>query len=528
MSYTSLPRLARTLTHGILLCCVLMGGPTAGANDALPAGGGKWKLFQSQHFELHSQAAERTSRELLRKLELIRAFYRETVPLREREMRAVSVYCFARTKDLRAYQQAGSDSNAIGYILTFPDRGVMALPDDRGSEVALQVIQAQYIVHLCTLSGNDVPAWLCWGMGFLFSTLDVRGEKMVFGTPDSYRKSMVAQKQDFSCARLFLFSGSIRSEQSDIDVFHAQAWLLLHYLFIGQKDIPRERVIAFLQAVCDRPVVRDAAELQRRQVTYEALLGVSFAELDRQVELYRRRGKFESQRLPLPKVAAVDSFTVRSLSREEIGLRLAELDLRTRQSGQAKLMLLSAADAKPPSARALEVLGAAEAVESNPASARDYWREAIEAGSDNPAISHQLGLLETQQILAQFDLYFRLPPARAERLRSLLVSSIDRMPGQASAYQALAWVEAFAPQPSTKNINLIQSVFLQLDQRAFTLAALAFARYRLGDPAGAEEMLDLIDREEERSEMQQLARELRLHMKKHPVVPSASSNAAER
>lgn len=522
------PRIFARILHWCLLGWALLGGPALSATEeALPAAAGKWKLFQSPHFELYSQATDLTSRNLLKKLELIHAFYSETVPLPAREARAVSVYCFARTKDFRVYVQADAQPESLGHFVTFADRGVMTFSDELDTEVALEVMQIQYILHLCALSGREVAPWLRWGMGFLFSTLDTRGGRIVFGKPDSYRNSLVRKKQEFSCARLFLFSGRF-SEQADIDAFHAQGWLLLHYLFLGQNDIPRERVIQFLQAVCDWPVGKDAAELQRRQATYEALLGVSFAELDRQVELYRRRGKFESQSLPRPKTPPVDSFTVRPLSREEIGLSLAELDMRTRQSGQAKLMLLSAASAQPPSARALEVLGAVEAAGGNSTAAREFWRQAIDAGSDNPAVYQQLGRLEAQHLLAQFDLYFRLPPARAEQLRALLVRSIAQVPGQASAYEALAWVEAFAPRPSAKNINLVQSVFLQLDKRSLTLSALAFARYRLGDLAGAEEMLDLVENEDGRAEMQKLARELRLHMKKHPVAPAASSNAAER
>lgn len=504
---------ANILGRCLLLCCALLGGPVAGAREALPAVDGKWKVFQSPHFELYSRVADRTSLELLRKLELVHAFYRESVPLREREVRPVTVYCFSRSKDLRAYVEAGSNSDMVGYFMTYPDRGVIALSADQGSDISLQVIRMQYVTHLCGLSGPEVPLWFRWGMGFLFGTLENRGDKVAFGAPDPFRDDSVRKKRGFSSAWLLGFA-NVSSKQSDLDAFHADAWLFLHYLFIGQKDIPRERVIRFLQAVCDESIAEDAAELQRRQPTYEALLGVSFEELDRQVEHYRRRGRFETQYLPSPEITPADRFSVRPVSQEEIGLRLAELDLRNRRSGQAQLLLLTAAGATPPSARALEVLGAVELSNGNYTAARDRWRQAIEAGSDNPAIYHQLGLLETQQLLSQFDLHFRLPAARAEQLRALLTRSIAQSPGQSYSYEALAWVEAFSPQPAAKNINLIQSVFPELDNRSRTLAALAFARFRLGDRAGAEEMLDLIEHSDRRSDIQALVGELRAHMKR--------------
>lgn len=139
--------------------------------------------------------------------------------------------------------------------------------------------------------------------------------------------------------------------------------------------------------------------------------------------------------------------------------------------------------------RALEVLGADAASEGDHSEALDRWRQALDEGSQNPAVFHQVGLLESRNWFSQFDYYFRLPAERAERLRRLLTRSIEVAPDQTDGYEMLAWVEAAAPKPSVRNVNLVQSRFATLRHKDRALVGLAMVRVRLNDLDTARQML---------------------------------------
>jgi hypothetical protein len=74
-------------------------------------------------------------------------------------------------------------------------------------------------------------------------------------------------------------------------------------------------------------------------------------------------------------------------------------------------------------------------------------------------------------------------------MRARLRRSIEHEPHQTAAFEMLAWVEAFAENRDLRNINLVQSRFSSLSEKARTLVALAMVRVRLGQPADALKLL---------------------------------------
>jgi hypothetical protein len=128
--------------------------------------------------------------------------------------------------------------------------------------------------------------------------------------------------------------------------------------------------------------------------------------------------------------------------------------------------------------------------------AREIWTRAVALGSENPAVIHELGQLESRQWFSRFDLYFRLPDELATHLRDLLHRSIKVAPHQSSAYEMLAWVEATAKEPQIANVNLVQEHFPELTEKRRSLLALAFVRWRKDDLPAAISILDALGKME--------------------------------
>jgi hypothetical protein len=503
---------SRIAGAAVLFLAILTSTPLWGAKDRFPAVDDRWKRYRSEHFELYSRTDRRASRQLLQQLEGLHAFFHETMRVRERRPGVVTVFYFSAIPDFRAYTPPGSSEDLVGQFSSFPDGDVMALAAGGGEEIALQVMKSQYVTHLIGLAGQ-VPDWLRWGTGFLFSTVSVNRKEVVFGEADPYRRDQVTKRRAFSSE--WVFGPGRYAQKEEKDIFHAHSWLLLHYLYLGQDTLPREKVNAFVDAVCNG-AGRPHLSLDDRRNQLELLLGLSFAELDTRVEQYRKRGIFRSKTTRMAVLPDADTFEPSPITAAEIRTLLVELSLRTQRSAEARLILLHEADKTDAPPHVFEALGTDALMDGDPDLARQRWRRALEAGSDNPAIFHHLGALETRGWIANINLYSRLPPERAEWLRGLFQRSIARSPDQSQAYEYLAWVEATAPAPSIANVNLVQSKFETLENQRDTLIALALARLRLGDTPGALSLLDVLERGTLPSGAKQFVQQIRAYASRTP------------
>ena len=447
----------------------------------------RWKIHRSPHFELFSHWGEQSSRELLQRLELLRTVFFDTNRLAEREPLEVTVFAFSDRREFEAYCTPKM-KRVSGYYLARPDRAVIALAQTENRDWDQRVIFHEYVHHLIKVSGQNPPLWLNEGMAEMFSTIEVKSKSLVFGRPVANAVAHLQQSSPMPLAALFA------SEQANVftpseehaGLFYSQSWALLHYWYFGDTKVPLERIRGFVQRLMERPDAVPAADLPR---AFREATGEDYAATERKLGDYVRYGRYAARTMPLPQIPGPETYSSASLAAKEIRERLAELSLRSLRDPRAKFVLLTALDG-PNRIRALETLGTEEYADGNPAVALARWDEALAAGSTNPAVFHVVGQLDGWRWFAQFDYYFRLPPERAERLRRLLLRSIEVAPQQSDAYELLAWVESAAPEPSIRHVNLVQRKFSTLRNKARTLVALALVRVRMNDLEAARAMLE--------------------------------------
>lgn len=460
--------------------------PFAGVDD-------KWRHYQSPNFELFSRATEFDSRTLLFRLEVLRALLKDKLHLEDRAPMPVTIYYFSTVRDFRAHlpeRFRRNDSYRASYR-TDVDRGIMLLAPTLSEDAGHQLALSSYVQHLFRMAGGSAPLWLRTGFAHLFETLEVQQERVIFGRPHPGR---VQELRDRTLMPLESLMGidegdPLFTKDAATTLYFAQSWAVVHYWYLGQHKLPRDGLNTFVAFATG---TRGATAAQVHDAFREQL-GMEPAAMNTQIDRYVATGRYSSRRLPLPKVASQDSYGRRNVMREEIRERLGEVALRTTQSPAGKFALLDAVGRNPANTRALEALSADSLREGNADLARKYWQQAVEAGTTNPAIYAELAKIEGRRWLQHFDYHFRFAPEVADRLRHLLVTSLKAAPRQTEAYEMLAWVEACAPGPSIANVNLVQSRFKHLDDKAHTLLALALVRLRLNDRVGAEQLLNEVE-----------------------------------
>ena len=158
------------------------------------------------------------------------------------------------------------------------------------------------------------------------------------------------------------------------------------------------------------------------------------------------------------------------------------------------------------------MLGADAWSQGEPDVARDRWAKALEVGTNNPAIYHEMGLMESRRWFGTFDYYFEMPAELAKRLRLLLKRSIEYAPEQSDAYEMLAWIEATVVKPDLENVALVEKHFATLVHKGPTLTALALVSAHSNDRRRALTILDQAEATKPGSSLANVIRIIRSHL----------------
>lgn len=507
----------------IVLCvaaALLLGGVSSlGAADPFPGLDAKWRYYESPHFELYSRDSDGASRNMLRSLEGMRAFFLEYFGLEAKPVPRVAVYAFSNARNLKAYASGNfeHEANLVGEYRGWPDRDFITLSTMNGQESAMWIVYSNYSNHLLNASGGrGRPSWLYQGLSMLLGNLEVRGNSIDFGKSDLLRARLTRENPKVDLAQLFRAEEgrSFFRAQDQANIFHAQAWGVLHYFLLGQSEVKPPEVCRFLRFALLDPAAADEAAVEAR---FRECFKTDYAEMERRIASYLRRSSFSVRSIRLP--ASVDALAVssRTMDVNETRHRLADLALRNRRDPAGKFVLLEALDG-PRAARAAEALGVDAAIENDDRQAQDYWSRAVAAGSDNPVIVNLAAQMEFARWFATTDLFFRLPAEKTDELRTLISRAIRLMPGAPENYEALAWVESAAPQPAIANVNLVQSKFETLREKTRTLLALAIIRSRLADYDGALGLIETIESSPVSTDERRFAQRLRAQVEKQRTL----------
>jgi hypothetical protein len=512
----------------VLICSVVL--DTNAAPKAEFAGlDRKWQRYESPNFELYSHVSDSKSRQFLRRLELLRSFFSEMVRSREQRPNLVTVYCFGDVDDFLAYVPLAmrSEDRLAAFYLAGIDRSVIVVSPVRDDDDAQRIIFHEYVHHLSRVNGDQAALWYTEGIAEFLSTIREDGKFLSVGLPIEEHVAFMRQTKLLPLESLFSVDHSSRNynEAERAGVFYAESWAMFHYWYSGQNRATPAQLAArdrFFRLV--RNETENGDPVKRRQL-FEEFAQMNYAEMVRTLQTYVRDGRYTWHHVPLPQIPPLETYRSAPVDWVEMRRRLAELDLRVNRSPLAKLAMLDACSQQPTDVRAHEILAAEAMKDGDLLQAKERWEQAVEAGTKNPSVFHELAALEGEQWFSRLDFDFELPLATADHLRQLLYQSIQSVPSQTQAYEILAWVEATVKKPSPKNINLVQQQLPSLKTRSRTLLALALVRIKLGDNATAGVMLDQVDKEAETKTATEWSAQIRRYLKRRENAPAKTPDA---
>lgn len=512
------------LTPGFLASALAL---TAKAREEFPGLNEKWTYYQSPHFELYSQVGERRSRDALERMELMRGFALAQLRLVEKVPQPITLFFFDSDRDFHGYLPDDSrDDNLVSFYTKEHDRTVILLNPDRDDDLARSIVYSNYLGYLLLASETDPPAWYHTGVLQVFSQINFQRSSVEVGMPAESWIDEFRHGKRMPLSQVFGMSGNSATlhEERNLSIYSAECWALLHFFDFSSGPPAPEKLRHFVELATSPRYRSDPIALE---AVCRTELGLDYAGLLERIESYVHRGDIRSVRLPAPEVAPAASYIRREPSHDEMADRLAELALRLRRSAAGKLELLKAVERSPDDARLREVLGNDALADNDTISAVNQWDHAVALGTSNPSVLHDLAQIKAQRWFESFDLYFRLPPAKAVELRELLERSIKAAPEEADGYEFLAWVESAAPKVEVRNVNLVQQHFAVLKNKGRTLLALALIRLRLDDLKGAEATLDSLDKVRHEDQEARVANTIRQEVTRRLADQAMAADSAE-
>ncbi|MCR6657533.1 MAG: hypothetical protein NVV63_17355 [Opitutus sp.] len=482
----------------VVLAVVVLAARAASAPEPFPGVDDKWHYYRSPNCELFSRVGDKESRALLFQLEQLQALFAQAISSQQRRFTPISIYYFSSPKTFLPYVQESmrSEERTAGYHFANADRSVVALSPAWDEEYSRRLIYHEFIHHVTSLTGEDPALWYREGIAEVFSTFAEEARGLVVGRPIPEHVQLLSRSRPIPLPVLFAAdhgSGSY-NERNRVGMFYAQSWAVLHYWYFGDLKLTpdqqkaRERFFTYVRNEGDK----GNAEVRRQ--LFEQAMGKTYEQMLDDLDRYFRSGRYRWTAFKHPDIPPASSYERRPMSRDEIRDRLAELDLRVNRAPKARLQLLHAAEREPADPRSLEALGTDYYYQGDLERARERWRQALTAGSKNPAIYYELMQIEWHRWFERFDYYFRMPDETAEELRALALESLAVAPRQAFAYELLAWVEASAVNPVLANVNTVQENVASVASPLRTLLALAMLRLRVDDLPTASKLLDAIER----------------------------------
>ena len=349
---------------------VLLLAAAAGAAAAAP----NWVRIESPHFELFTNAGERSGRRTILYFEQVRDFFLKTGSVGEVPSTPVRIIRFRSPKEFDPYRPYKA---ASAFYMSSPKRDliVMGTPNRQTKNAAVH----EYVHLLVKHSGAEIPVWLNEGLAELYSTLEPQGKQVAFGKP----ARVLGDRQWLPIRELISVDyDSPHFDESDrTKVFYAQSWALTHMLCLSNPY--RERFADFLKGVDG-----DTGEEAFRWV-----YGKTLDQVERDFKRYAVQKRLPTTIYEIRLDKSVEKPGVRPATATEVSLVQAGLLVGLNRREQALEIYRDLARQDPGDWRIPEALGYLASYSGDGESARRHFARAVELEAANPRLYYDYALL---------------------------------------------------------------------------------------------------------------------------------------
>lgn len=290
------PRLVPCLIASAVLAA-LSASPAPAQAPRQPRMSAEWKRVPSEHFTIVGTSSAGHLAELAVELETFLAVVQQMTPSLK-EVSPVPTYVVA-LKDRGAYNafqlrnaKGRREKWVAGYFMAQPDAAFMVMPWGGSDKDSLRLVLHEFAHYLSIRGVSRLPLWVSEGVAEFYSTfrIDTSAGMAVVGEPPRDRLPAIYVLPLLPLERLTtVASASEFADSPDyLNLFYAQSWAFVHYLFVGNKGARTKQIGAYVRAL-DRGESRAAA--------FTNAFGGSFEDLRKELFAYIKASQFPYLRL---------------------------------------------------------------------------------------------------------------------------------------------------------------------------------------------------------------------------------------
>jgi len=436
----------------------------------------KWVRIDSPHFELFTNAGERSGRRTILYFEQVRDFFLKHGNVGKSPSFPVRIIRFGSRKEFESYQTSKATA---AYYMASPKRDliVMGTPGHQTKSTAVH----EYVHLLVQHSGAELPVWLNEGLAELFSTLEPRGKEVLFGAIPG-RVLRDRQWLPFTELTAVDHHSPHYTELDKKRRFYTQSWVLTHMLCLSKPY--RNRFTDFLREV----------DGDTGQEAFRRVYGKTLDQVASDFRRYVIQKSFPALVYEIRLNKSVEKPKVRPATEMEVSLAKGGLLVGLKKREDALEIYRNLARLHPGDWRIPEALGYLASYSRDGEAARRHFAKAIELEATSPKVYYDYSrlLLNAEAAKAALRKAIVLKPDyddAHQRLGSLLLQEGK----YGMALSQLMRVKNLSRQEAVPHYRTVAELYHRLGRKESASQAAALCRKYARSPEevdSAEELME--------------------------------------
>lgn len=458
----------------LVLAClaVVLSAAPARAKD-------KWINLTTKNFNIISNADEGETRKLALKLEQFHYVFSKLFNLPAVRAIPTTVMVFKSDGSFKPYKPLynGKPSNVAGYFQPGQDENLIALDISANDQRPMSVIYHEYTHLLTSTTPREWPLWLKEGLAELYSSFDVKDNKVTLGAPIDHHVFLLRENKFIPLQTLLSVhhESSIYNERDKQGIFYAESWALCHYFAFGDKMARRPQLIDFINQF------HQGVEVNR---AFAQAFKSDMAAVEKQLRSYVGNSLYTINVYTLASTEGEKDISVRPVSDAEAQFYLGNLLARTNRLDEGEALFKQAIALDPEMPRSYEGLGFIATRRNKFDEAMEQFKQAATRGSKNHLAHYYYAEALQRQAVGP------LPQKLAQQIADELKISIKLMPGFAHAYYALGFLSLATGESLKEGAEFLKTALKIEPQNTNFALTLAQIQARMQDYAAAKKTLE--------------------------------------
>lgn len=439
----------------------------------------KWINLTTKNFNIISNADEGTTRKLALKLEQFHYVFSKLFNLPPVRSIPTTVMVFKSDGSFKPYKPLynGKASNVAGYFQPGQYENLIALDISANEQRPMSIIYHEYTHLLTSTTPREWPLWLKEGLAELYSSFDVKDNKVILGAPIDHHVFLLREKKFIPLQTLFNVhhDSPIYNERDKQSIFYSEAWALCHYFAFGDKMARRPQLIDFINKF-NQGIEVDQAFTQ----AFKSDMVV----VEKQLRAYVGNNGYTINVYTLASTEGETEMSLKPVSDSEAQYYLGNLLARTNRLDEGEALFRQAIALDPEMPRSYEGLGFIATNRNRMDEAMEQFKQAATRGSKNHLAHYYYAEALQRQAVGP------LTPKLAQQIAEELKTSIKLMPGFAHAYYALGFLSLATGQGMKEGLEHLKTALRIEPQNSNFALTLAQIQARMQDYEAAKKTLE--------------------------------------